>query len=103
MAVDYTPSTWLTGIVTTDATYCQIPWSVLGDASQNESDIRNILRGLSESINTHYDTLTSPNIPTKFRPSEAIRYNETTEEFEESYGMKFNLTVVSTALASEPT
>jgi hypothetical protein len=101
MAVDYTPSTWVTGIDVTDATYCQIPWAELGDAAQNETDIREILRGLSNTINTHYDSLSSPDIPTKFNSSKSTRYNDSSGEFEEKHGLQFDLTVDSTSLASE--
>jgi hypothetical protein len=101
MAVVYTPSSWVTGIVVTDATYCKIPWAALGDAAQNETDIRNILRGLADAIKTHYDTPTPDDTPTKFTASGITRYNESTSEFEENHGWLFDLTVDSTSLASE--
>ena len=101
MAVDYTPSDWLTGIVVTDATYCKIPWTALGDAVQNETDIRKILRGLATSIKTHYDTPAPDDTPTKFTASTSTKYNDSTLEFEERQGWTFDLTVDSTSLASE--
>jgi hypothetical protein len=102
MAVDYTPSKWVTGIVVTDATYCNIPWSALGDAAQNETDIRNILRGLADTIKAHYDdptdggTYPTDEVPTKFTASESTRYNDSSSEFEEKHGWTFDLTCTST-------
>lgn len=101
MAVDYTPSDWVTGIVVSDATYCQIPWTALGDADQSEADIRNILRGLADTIKAHYDDPAPDDVPTKFVASENTRYNDSTGEFEEKHGWTFDLTVDSTSLASE--
>jgi hypothetical protein len=101
MAVDYTPDTWVTGILVGDATYCQIPWAELGDATQSESDIRNILRGLDNTIKTHFTSLTGGDIPTKFTASKNTKYNESTSEFEEKQSHTFDLTVDSTSLAVE--
>ena len=101
MAVSYTPSSWVTGIVVTDATYCQIPWTQLGDAVQNETDIRNILRGLADTIKTSYDALPSADVPTKFASSKNTRYSEAAEEFIENHNWQFDLTVDSTSLATE--
>lgn len=101
MAVVYTPSSWVTGIVVSNATYCQIPWSELGDATQNETDIREILRGLNDTIKAHYDTPTPDDTPTKFTASKSTRYNDSTLEFEEQHGQTFDLTVDSTSLAAE--
>lgn len=101
MAVNYTPSDWLTGIVVSNATYCQIPWTALGDATQGEADIRNILRGLAESIKAHYDNPSPDDVPTKFTASKSTKYNDSTLEFEERQGWVFDLTVDSTSLATE--
>lgn len=103
MAVDYTPSKWVTGIVVTDATYCQIPWSELGDAVQSEDDIREILRGLSDTIKAHYDTPAPDTTPTKFTASKSTRYNDSSGEFEERHGWEFDITVLTTKLSDEPT
>jgi len=101
MAVNYTPSDWVAGIVVSDTTYCQIPWLQLGDSGQNETDIRNILRGLADTIKAHYDAPTPDDVPTKFTASKNTRYNDSSGEFEEKTGWKFDLTVDSTSLASE--
>lgn len=101
MAVDYTPSKWISGIVVTDATYCQIPWSELGDAVQNETDIRNILKGLNGTIKTHYDDPSPDDVPTKFTVSQSTRYNDSSGEFEEKNGWTYDLSIDSTSLASE--
>lgn len=101
MAVDYTPSTWVTGILVGDATYLQIPWTELGDAAQSETDIRNIIRGLDDTIKTHYTTLTGSDVPTKFTAAKNTKYNEANSEFEEKHSHTFDLTVDSTSLATE--
>jgi hypothetical protein len=101
MAVVYTPSSWISGIDVTNAIYCQIPWTELGDADQNESDIRNILRGLSDTIKDHYDSPAPDDTPTKFTATTNTKYNDSTNEFEEKSGWTFDLTVDSTSLASE--
>ena len=101
MAVDYTPSAWVTGIVVSDGTYCQIPWSELGAANVAESDIRNILRGLADTIKDSYDALPAIDVPTKFNSTKNTRYNDSEAEFEEKHGWTFDLTVDSTSLASE--
>ena len=107
MAVDYTPSDWLTGIVLTDATYCKIPWTALGitwietGGTDPQEDIRNILRGLAASIKTHYDNPAPDDTPTKFTASTSTKYNDSTLEFEERNGWTFDLSVDSTSLASE--
>jgi hypothetical protein len=101
MAVNYTPSAWITGIDVTDATYCKIPWSELGSATQNETDIREILRGLADTIKDHFDDPSPDDVPTKFTSSKNTRYNDSTSEFEEKHGWTFDLTVDSTSLATE--
>ena len=101
MAVVYTPSSWITGIVVSDATYLQIPWSSLSTAAQNETDIRNILRSIAVAIKTHYDTPTPDDAPTKFTPTTGMTYVEAATEFEEKTGWTFRLTPGTTTLASE--
>jgi hypothetical protein len=105
MAVDYAPLTWLSGY-SSDATNLKITWASLPASVTSEPDIRNILRDISGLIEAHYnalvaDELNPDDVPTKFLPTTNTKYNESTLEFEEQHGQKFDLTVDSTSLADE--
>lgn len=104
MAVDYAPSTWLSGY-SSDATNLKITWASLPNSTIGESDIRNILRDLSTLIEAHYDGLVAADvagtIPTKYLPTTNTKFNDSTAEFEERHSQTFDLTPGVSTLASE--
>jgi hypothetical protein len=99
MAVVYTPVTWWSGY-TTDATNLQVTWDSLADVEDTTTDIREIVLALLNETKDHQDTLTGDAIPTKFEIESNKRYDESGDEIEQTFTVRFDLTPTTT-LASE--
>ena len=101
MAVVYTPATWWTGYVdnTTDfsVTFASLDSN---DVETGTTDIRELIIALLNETKTHQDTLTGDSIPTKFEIESNKRYDESGDEIEQTFTVRFDLTPTTT-LASE--
>ena len=99
MAVVYTPVTWWSGYAD-DGTSLKVTFASLADVDTGTTDIREILLALLNETKDHQDTLTGDAIPTKFEIESNKRYDESGDEIEQTFTVRFDLTPTTT-LASE--
>ena len=99
MAVVYTPVVWWDGYAAAGP-LLTVTFASLDGVETTTTDIREILLAFLNETKTHQDTLTGDAIPTKFEILSGKVYDESGDEIEQTFTVRFDLTPTTT-LASE--